>query len=86
MKLYVFPVAPNPTRLRLYLAEKREAGAVFELEEVMVNLRESEQRSPEHLKRNPLGKLPVLETGHGVFLTAALAILESPDELGPEPP
>jgi glutathione S-transferase len=86
VKLYVFPVAPNPTRLRLYLAEKREAGAVFELEEVMVNLRESEQRSPEHLKRNPLGKLPVLETGDGVFLTESLAIIEYLEELVPEPP
>ncbi len=86
MKLYVFPVAPNPTRLRLYLAEKREAGAVFELEEVTVNLRELEQRSPEHLKRNPLGKLPVLETGDGIFLTESLAIIEYLEELVPEPP
>ena len=26
MKLYFFPIAPNPTKVRLYLAEKREAG------------------------------------------------------------
>jgi len=86
VKLYVFPVAPNPTRLRLYLAEKRAGGAEFELEEVTVNLREDEQRSPEHLKRNPLAKLPVLEIEDGVYLTESGAILEYLEELTPEPP
>lgn len=86
MKLYFFPVAPNPTRLRLYLAEKREAGAEFDIEEVSVNLREQEQRSPEHLKRNPLAKLPVLEIEDGVYLTESVAIIEYLEELVPEPP
>ena len=86
MKLYVFPVAPNPTRVRLYLAEKREAGAELDIEEVTVNLREQEQRSAEHLKRNALAKLPVLETEDGVYLTESLAIIEYLEELAPEPP
>jgi glutathione S-transferase len=86
VKLYVFPVAPNPTRLRLYLAEKRAAGARFELEEITVDLRNMEQRSAAHLARNPLGKLPVLETSEGVFLTESLAIIEYLEELVPEPP
>ena len=86
MKLYSFPVAPNPTRLRLYTAEKREAGAEFDVEEVSVNLREQEQRSPEHLKRNPLAKLPVLEIEDGVYLTESVAIIEYLEELVPEPP
>jgi glutathione S-transferase len=86
VKLYVFPVAPNPTRLRLYLAEKCEAGAQFDLEEVTVNLREFEQRSDEHLRRNPLGKLPVLETSEGVYLTESVAIVEYLEELVPDPP
>jgi glutathione S-transferase len=68
VKLYVFPITPNPTRIRLYLAEKRETGAEFDLEEVTVNLREQEQKSTEHLKRNPLAKLPVLEIEEGVDL------------------
>jgi glutathione S-transferase len=86
MKLYVFPVAPNPTRVRLYLAEKRASGARFDVEEVMVNLREGEQRSPAHLARNPLAKLPVLEPEPGVFLTESLAIIELLEELTPDPP
>ena len=65
MKLYVFPVAPNPTRVRLYLAEKREAGGAIELEEARVSLPRSEQKSPEHLARNPFGRLPVLEHAGG---------------------
>lgn len=86
MKLYVFPVAPNPTRLRLYLAEKAEAGTPIEIEEVMVNLPASEQKTPAHLARNPLGKLPVLELEDGSFLTESLAIIEYLEELNPEPP
>ncbi len=31
MKLYAFPVAPNPTKVRLYLAEKEAGGAQIEL-------------------------------------------------------
>ncbi|MBM4335841.1 MAG: glutathione S-transferase family protein [Deltaproteobacteria bacterium] len=85
MKLYVFPVAPNPTRVRLYLAEKREAGGAIAVEEVTVSLPRSEQKSPEHLARNPFGRLPVLELDDGSYLTESLAIMEYLEELHPEP-
>ncbi len=81
MKLYCFPVAPNPTRVRLYLAEKRAAGASIPIEECSVDL-----RAPEHLRRHPLGKLPVLELDDGRCLTESLAIIELIEELHPEPP
>ena len=86
MELYVFPIAPNPTRVRLYLAEKRAAGGGPELPEVTVDLRSGEQRKPEHLARNPLGRLPVLELDDGSFLTESLAIIEYLEERWPEPP
>jgi len=86
MKLYVFPVAPNPTKVRLYLAEKRAAGATLDVEEVTVSLIEGEQRQPAHLARNPFGSLPVLETAPGDFLSESLAILEYLEELHPDPP
>lgn len=86
MKLYFFPVAPNPTKVRLYLAEKREGGATIPIEECSVNLRNGEQRSPEHLARNPRGKLPVLELDDGSFLTESLPIIELVEELYPDPP
>jgi glutathione S-transferase len=86
VKLYVFIAAPNPTRVRLYLAEKAEAGTPIPLTEVMVSLLAGEQKLPEHLARNPLGRLPVLELDDGSFLTESLAIIEYLEELLPEPP
>ncbi|MCP4006115.1 MAG: glutathione S-transferase family protein [bacterium] len=86
MKLYVFIIAPNPTRVRLYLAEKAAMGGKIDVEEIMVNLREGEQKKAEHLSRNPLGKLPVLEFEDGSFLTESAAIMEYFEEVCPEPP
>jgi glutathione S-transferase len=86
VKLYVFPIAPNPTRVRLYLAEKAEAGTRIPLEEIPVNLREGEQKLPAHLARNPFGKLPVLELDDGSHLLESLAIIEYLEDLHPEPP
>jgi len=86
MRLFVFPVAPNPTRVRLYLAEKQAAGGRIELEQVTVDLRQGEQRSPAHLARNPFGRLPVLELPNGTHLTESLAIIQYLEELHPDPP
>jgi glutathione S-transferase len=86
VRLYWFPIAPNPTRVRLYLAEKAAGGAAIGLEQQLVDLRAGEQKRPEHLARNPLGKLPVLELPDGSFLTESLAIVEYLEELHPEPP
>ena len=85
MKLYVFPVAPNPTKVRLYLAEKAAQGTNIPLEEVTVSLANGEQRSAEHLARNPLGTLPVLELDDGTFVCESLAIIEYVEERFPEP-
>jgi glutathione S-transferase len=86
VKLFYFPIAPNPTRVRLYVAEKAAAGRALELEQELVNLPQGEARTPEHLARNPLGKLPVLELDDGSFLTESVAIVEYLEELHPEPP
>ena len=86
MKLYSFPIAPNPTRVRLYLAEKAEAGSPIPIETVTVNLGSGEQNSAAHRARNPLGALPVLELDDGRFLTESLAIIEYLEERHPEPP
>jgi glutathione S-transferase len=86
MKLYVFPVAPNPTKVRLYLAEKAAGGAEIALTEVTVSLIEGEQSRSEHLARNPFGKLPVLELDDGTHLIESLAIIEYLEELHPDPP
>lgn len=86
MKLYFFPVAPNPTKVRLFLAEKAFAGSPVPLEEVPVNLREGEQKSPEHLARSPLGRLPTLELDDGSHVIESMAIIEYLEERFPDPP
>ena len=85
VKLYCFPGAPNPDKLRLYLAEKLVGGADITLDEIFVNLRSGEQYSPEHLSRNPFGKLPVLQLDDASCITESLAIIEYFEELHPEP-
>src|SRR4029077_18883577 len=81
MKIYDFVGAPNPKKLRLYLAEK---GITISTEPV--NIVTGENRTPEFLKRNPLGGLPVLELDDGSYLTESLAIMEYFEELHPNPP
>jgi len=81
MKLFTFPVAPNPTKLAVYLGEK---GLEIPIE--LVNLVKGEQRRPEFLAINPRGALPVLELDDGTHLSESLAIIEYLEELHPEPP
>jgi len=85
MKLYIFPIAPNPTKVRLYLAEKAAAGCAIPLEQIVVNLGAREQHSESHRARNPFETLPVLETDAGQHLIESLAIIEYFEELFPEP-
>lgn len=86
MKLYFFPIAPNPTKVRLYVAEKRFAGTELDLREEVVDLSRGDHKKAEHLARNPLGRLPVLELDDGTYLTESLAIIEYLEEVSPEPP
>ena len=86
MKLYVMPVAPNPTRVRLYVAEKNAAGARIDVTEIRINLVKGEQNAAEHLARNPFGRVPVLELPDGTYLGESLAIIEYLEECYPSPP
>lgn len=81
MKLYDFAMAPNPRKVRVYLAEK---GLSIPMEQV--NIAAGEARTPEFLKKNPLGGVPVLELDDGTFLTESLVIMEYLEELHPTPP
>ncbi len=80
MKLYTFPPAPNPSRVRFYLKEKG-----LELEEVIVDFFKGEQNSREHLARSSAGVVPVLELDDGTFLGESQVIIEYLEELYPEP-
>jgi glutathione S-transferase len=81
MRVYDFAGAPNPKKLRVYLAEK---GIIVPIEQVDVIA--GQNRSPEFLAKNPLGGLPVLELDDGSHLTESLAIIEWFEEQHPEPP
>lgn len=81
MKLYDFPLAPNPKKVRVYLAEK---GLKLTVEPV--DAMSGANRTPEFLAKNPLGGLPVLELDDGSHLSESLAIIEYLEELNPDPP
>ena len=81
MKLYDFAGAPNPKRVRVYLAEKG-----LSVPTQQVNILSGENRSPEFLAKNPMGGLPVLELDDGTYLPESLAIMEYFEDLNPTPP
>ncbi len=81
MKLYSLKNAPNPRRVRIFLAEKR---ASVTIEEFDMDTRG--HREPAFLTRNPLGTLPVLELDTGELIGESVAICRYFEEMLPEPP
>lgn len=81
MKLYDGGLAPNPRRVRIFLAEKS-----IEVPLVPVDMEEMGHRSAEITARNPLQRLPVLELDDGTILTETVAICRYFEGLQPEPP
>ena len=82
MKLYGAPKpAPNPRRVRMFLAEKGIA-----LAETPVDLMAREHKSPDHLARNSLGQVPTLELDDGTAISETVAICRYFEETVPEPP
>lgn len=80
MKLYDFPGAPNPRRVRMFLAEKD-----IQIELVNVDLAGGEHRSPEFLKKNPSAKIPVLELDDGTCIAESVAICRYIEAEHPQP-
>ena len=80
MKIYDFTGAPNPRRVRVFLAEK---GINVPYEQV--NLATGDNRKPEFLKINPMGGLPVLELDDGSHIAESVAICRYFEETTPEP-
>jgi glutathione S-transferase len=80
MKIYDFKLAPNPRRVRIFLAEK---GISVPLEEI--DILKGVNRQPEFLRKNPLGGIPLLELDDGRFIAESVAICRYFEELHPEP-
>lgn len=81
MKLYDGGKAPNPRRVRIFLAEKR-----IEIPLHSVDMGALGHRSDEVTKRNPLQRLPMLELDDGTIITESIAICRYFEELHPNPP
>jgi glutathione S-transferase len=81
MKLYDFPKAPNPRRLRIFLAEKG-----IEIPTELIDLNTGEQMGEAFTRKNPLGTVPVLELDTGQRIVDSLVICRYLEELNPEPP
>jgi len=81
MKIYEFTQAPNPCRVRVFLAEKGINNVPF----VQVNLATADNTKPEFLKMNPMGRVPVLELDDGTYIAESVAICRYFEEIKPEP-
>ena len=80
MKIYEFIQAPNPRRVRVFLAEKG-----INVPYQQVNLATADNRKPEFMKINPMGTLPVLELDDGTHIAESVAICRYFEETKPEP-
>ncbi|RFC64887.1 MULTISPECIES: glutathione S-transferase [Mesorhizobium] len=80
MKLFDGGKAPNPRRVRVFLAEKG-----IEVPLVPVDMGSLGHRAPQVAERNPLRRLPVLELDDGTIITETIAICRYFEELHPKP-
>ena len=80
MKLHDSAMAPNPRRVRIFLAEKG-----IEVPTVQVDLGKAENREPPFLALNPLGGVPILELDDGSVIAESVAICLYFEETQPEP-
>ena len=80
MKLYDFPGAPNPRRVKIFAEEKN-----ITLELINRDMTKREHKSPEFLKKNPSGKIPVLELDDGRCISESIPICRYLESLVPDP-
>jgi len=80
MRIIETRTAPNPRRVRIFLAEKQIA-VPFEEVEIM----QGELRTPEFAGLNPWQRVPVLVLDDGPAIAESVAICRYFEELQPEP-
>jgi glutathione S-transferase len=81
MKIIEDSRAPNPRRVRIFLAEK-DIEIPFEQIEIM----KGEHKTPEFTSRNPMQRVPILVLESGTVISESVAICRYFEELEPEPP
>ncbi len=80
MRLYDGGRAPNPRRVRVFLAEK---GISVPLEPI--DIMKGEHKTPEYTALNPLQRIPSLVLDDGTVISESIAICRYFEELQPEP-
>lgn len=83
MKIHEMRRAPNPRRLRIFLAEKGIDLNDFEIEQV--DLPAGDNLTDAFRARNPMGGVPVLEFDDGRCLSESMAICRYFEVIRPEP-
>ena len=81
MKLYDSRLAPNPRRVRWFMAEK----GVDDLEVIDVDLMTGAHRTPEYVGRAGIAQAPALTMDCGTTITESVAICRYLESLYPEP-
>jgi glutathione S-transferase len=81
MKLYDGGRAPNPRRVKVFLAEK---GIAVPTEQV--DLGKLAHKSAAYTAVNPLQRVPALELDDGTIISESIAICRYFERLHPEPP
>ena len=81
VKIYDSKTAPNPRRVRIFLAEKG-----IHVPYVPIDIGKGETRTPEFRAKNHLGVLPVLELDDGTCIAESVAICRYFEETQPQPP
>ncbi len=80
MKIIETRQAPNPRRVRIFLAEK---GVQVPYEDI--DLMKGELKTPEFSKLNPSQRVPVLVLDNGMAISETMAICRYFEETKPEP-
>lgn len=80
MKIIETRQAPNPRRVRIFLAEK---GIVVPFEEI--DLMKGALKTPEMTKLNPAQRVPILVLDDGTAISETMAICRYFEEIKPEP-
>ncbi|MGC9958381.1 glutathione S-transferase family protein [Roseiarcus sp.] len=80
MKLYNSNLAPNPRRVRIFLAEKG-----VKIPRIEVDLAKLEHKAAEFSALNPFQTIPILELDDGTRIAESIAICRYIEELWPEP-